>query len=268
MTYTQNIIFALAQGLSELFPISSVAHGVILPWVLGWNLSPQFLKEHFLPYVVMLHLGTCLALLVYFAADWVDILSSCFRPEKRKTLWLLVAGTLPAACIGFVFEKPLRHLFSSVPSAAAFLVVNGILLYLGERLRGRGDKRLEELTFLQAMVVGLFQALALVPGFSRSGASITAGFWVGLRHAEAARFSMLLATPIILGATVLEVPKLFRSGMTELLLQSVTGGLVAGAAAFLSVTLLMRWFKSQEIDAMWPFSVYCVLVGGAVLLFG
>lgn len=265
MNIFQVIVFAVIQGVSELFPVSSVAHGVLTPFVFGWNLSPDFLKEHFLPFLVMLHLGTACALLVFFRHDWLEMLASCFNPGKRKTLALVVAGTLPAAVIGFLFEKPLRHMFSNVTSAAVFLIINGILLYLGEKMRGKGTKELEELTYSQAVIVGLFQSLALIPGFSRSGASITAGFGVGLRHEAAAKFSMLLATPIICGAAVLEVPKLARAGMSGLFATSLLGGAVAGVVAFLSVWALMRWFKKHEFNAMIPFAVYCFLAGVTVL---
>ena len=269
VTLFQTAIFAIIQGITELFPISSVAHGVLTPYVLGWNLDPQFLQEHFLPYVVMLHLGTALALLLFFWRDWVGILVSLFDAQQkasRRLLLLVVVGTIPAAVIGYVLEKPIRNAFSSVTSAAFFLLVNGFLLFFGERWRGRGSKEITEISTGQALLVGLFQSLALIPGFSRSGASMTAGFWVGLKHEAAARFSMLLATPIILGAGVLEVPKLLHGGGQGLLRLSLLGGVLAGAVAFVSVWILMRWFKRREIDAMRPFAYYCWLVGGLVLL--
>jgi len=266
MTWFQNILFALIQGVSELFPVSSVAHGVLTPWFFGWDLSPQFLKEHFLPYVVMLHLGTCIALLLYFLEDWKRMAAALWKREGRRELLLVAAGTLPPAVLGFAFEKSLRRIFASVTSAAVFLVVNGVLLFIGERLRARGAKRLEELSLLQALTVGLFQSLALIPGFSRSGASMVGGFLFGLTHEEAVRYSMLLATPIILGATVLEAPKLFAADVGGLFAMSLAGGAVAGAAAFASVWLMIRWFRKHEVNAMWPFSLYCLALGSAVLL--
>ncbi|WP_243362515.1 undecaprenyl-diphosphate phosphatase [Fundidesulfovibrio terrae] len=266
MTWFQNILFALVQGVSELFPVSSVAHGVLTPWFFGWDLSPVFLKEHFLPYVVMLHLGTCLALLLYFLEDWKRIASSLWNKDGKRELLLVVAGTVPPAVLGFAFEKSLRRIFASVTSAAVFLIVNGVLLFVGERLKARGSKRLEDLSMPQALTVGFFQSLALIPGFSRSGASMVGGFLFGLTHEEAVRYSMLLATPIIMGATILEAPKLLAADVGDLLSQSLAGGAVAGAAAFASVWLMIRWFRRHEVNAMWPFSLYCLALGSVVLL--
>ncbi|KEQ25639.1 undecaprenyl-diphosphate phosphatase [Paenibacillus tyrfis] len=268
MDFIQTVIFAIIQGITELFPVSSVAHGVLTPYVFHWNLDPEFLKEHFLPYVVMLHLGTAVALLLFFSRDWVNMLRSLFsggQSKSRKILLLVIAGTIPAAVIGVVFEKTLRHLFSSVTSAAIFLIINGLLLFLGEKASGRGTKEVEELGYGQAFIIGLFQSLALVPGFSRSGSSMTAGFWMGLKHEASARFSMLLATPIIVGASILEIPKL-KSGMNGLLGMSIVGGVLSGIFALLAVWLLMRWFKTHEIKAMRPFAYYCWIVGAIVLL--
>lgn len=269
MDLLQTIIFAIIQGITELFPISSVAHGVLTPYVFHWNLDPEFLKEHFLPYVVMLHLGTALALLLFFRNEWIDIIRSIFdgrQKNARRLLVLIVVATIPAGVIGVVFEKPLRHIFSNVTSAAIFLILNGLFLYFGEKLRSRGTKDINDLTYRQAIVVGLFQSLALIPGFSRSGASMVAGFWMGLKHEAAARFSMLLATPVILGASVLEVPKLAKSGIHGLFQTSLIGGLLAGVFAYVSVWILMKWFKKHEIDAMRPFAYYCWGVGVVILL--
>ncbi|NQX66485.1 undecaprenyl-diphosphate phosphatase [Paenibacillus alba] len=268
MDFIQTIIFAIIQGITELFPVSSVAHGVLTPYVFHWNLDPQFLKEHFLPYVVMLHLGTAVALLLFFSRDWVNMLRSLFSggpSQSKKILVLVIAGTVPAGLIGVLFEKSLRHLFSSVTSAAIFLIINGILLYVGEKASGKGDKEIEDLKVGQALLIGLFQSLALVPGFSRSGASMVAGFWMGLRHEAAARFSMLLATPIIVGASILEVPKL-RTGMNGLLSMSLIGGVLSGVFALLAVWALMKWFKKHEFQAMKPFAYYCWIVGAIILL--
>ncbi len=269
MNFLQTLILAVVQGITELFPISSVAHGVLTPYVFRWNLDPQFLKEHFLPYVVMLHLGTAVALLIYFRHDWFKVLRSLSQLKNqasRRLLLLIVVGTIPAGLIGLLLEKPLTSLFSNVTSAAIFLIVNGFMLFFGERMRKRGTKQINDLSYGQAAVVGFFQALALVPGFSRSGASMTAGFWMGLKHEQAAHFSMLLATPIIAAASILEIPKLAKSGTQGLFGISLIGGLLAGIFAYISVYLLMRWFKKKEFDAMRPFAYYCWTVGALTLL--
>jgi undecaprenyl-diphosphatase len=268
MTLIQTLLLAIIQGITELFPISSVAHAVLTPWAFGWDLDPEFLKEHFLPFVVLLHLGTAVALLLYFRRDWLDFARSLADRRAvgaRRELLLVIIGTVPAALIGFVLEKKLRALFPSITSAACFLMVNGVILYLGERLRGRGSKELGELGFGSAALIGLAQSLALVPGFSRSGASMVAGFWAGLRHEASARYSMLLATPIIAGASLLEIPKLAHEADAATFESAVIGGVVAGIVAYFSVWALMNWFKRQEIDAMRPFAFYCWGAGALVL---
>lgn len=269
MTIFQTLIFAIIQGLTELFPISSVAHGVFTPYVFHWNLTPEFLKTNFLPYVVMLHLGTALALLIFFRKEWIAIIKSLFdvrKRDSRKLLLALIVGSIPAAVIGLALEKPLTKLFSSVTFASSFLIVNGFLLYFGEKARGKGTKEITDLNYGQAFIVGMFQSLALIPGFSRSGSSMVAGFWMGLKHEAAARFSMLLATPVILGANLLEIPKIAKSGVHGLMQMSLLGGLLSGIFAYISVWVLMTWFKKKEIDAMRPFAYYCWAVGIVLLV--
>lgn len=269
MDLLQTFIFSIIQGITELFPISSVAHGVFTPYVFQWKLSPEFLKEHFLPFVVMLHLGTAVALLLFFKSEWFELIRSVFNSrdrEARRMIVLIIVATIPAAVIGAVFEKPLSQIFSDVTSASFFLIVNGFFLYFGEKMKGRGKKEITDLSLGQAFVIGLFQSLALIPGFSRSGSSMTAGFWMGLKHEESARFSMLLATPIILGAAVLEVPKLASSNIQGLFGISLIGGVLSGLFAYLAVWFLMRWFKKNEIDAMRPFAYYCWAVGAIILI--
>ena len=269
MDFLQTLIFAIVQGITELFPVSSVAHGVITPYVFHWQLSPAFLKEHFLPYVVMLHLGTSIALFGFFWKEWAEMIRSLFdrsRTESRRVLWMVIVGTLPAAVLGFALEKPLKAIFSSVTSAAIFLILNGLLLFFGEKMRSKGNRDIGELTFAQATLIGFAQSFALVPGFSRSGASMTAGFWMGLKHEAAARFSMLLATPIILGAAVLEVPKLVKTGSSGLLQMSLIGGVFSGIFAYIAVSILMHWFKKNEVNAMRPFAYYCWAVGAIILV--
>ncbi|MFT9057443.1 MAG: undecaprenyl-diphosphate phosphatase [Ethanoligenens sp.] len=266
MNILQTIILAIIQGISELFPISSVAHSVIAPYVFGWKLDPTFLKQNFLEFVVMMHLGTTAALLVYFRKDWAEVIRSIFaRGKSKKLLLLLAAGSFPAAVLGLIFEKKITSVFSNVTVAATFLIANGVLLFVGERLRRKGTKTIDDLTWKQAGIIGLFQSLALIPGFSRSGSSMTAGFWMGLTNEESARFSMLLAAPAILGAGIFEVPKMVRVHTPGLLQLSLLGGAVAGVFAFISVFLLMKWFNRKEINTMAPFSVYCAVVGLLVL---
>lgn len=268
MTSLQAIILALVQGITELFPISSLGHAVILPRLLGWNIDQN--AEGFLPFLAVMHLGTAIALLGYFWRDWVSFATGVLRfgdpagAADRRLFWRVVAATIPAVVIGFVFEKTLRAGFGAPVLAAVFLIVNGVMLFVAERLNRGGTRPLGELSWLQAVIIGFWQCLALIPGMSRSGATMAGGYALGLNHEDAARFSFLTATPIILGAVALEAPKLIRShsafGATAGL-----AGVVAGATAFVSVVLLMRWFKSHEVRGFDPFALYCALAGAGAL---
>jgi undecaprenyl-diphosphatase len=265
MTWMQIVIYAIVQGITELFPISSVGHGVILPYLAGWtdiSTNPQFL-----PLIVMLHLGTAVALLLYFWRDWVDLISSLWmrKPRQRKVLGLIVVATIPAAIIGKLFESSFRGLFPSALSAGIFLVVNGLVLFLADALRRRArDKQPDEIGYGQSLVIGVVQVLALIPGFSRSGVTMTAGLVVGLTYEEAARFSFLLATPVILGAAVLEVPKMLKHGSSHMVHMGIIGGICAGIVALVSTGFLMRYFKRNEVSALRPFGYYSVIVGAIV----
>jgi undecaprenyl-diphosphatase len=275
MNSLQALIFAAVQGVTELFPISSLGHAVVLPRLLGWSVDQQSLS--FLPFLVVLHVGTAIALIVYFWRDWYGFLFAILGRmgetegvKQRRLLGLLVVGTLPAVVVGFALEHPLRALFGSPPIAALFLVLNGALLLAGERVRQRSSRvedlrTLDELRITDAVVVGIWQCAALIPGISRSGATIVGGLLRGMSHEAAAHFSFLLATPIIAGAAVLEVPKLLRHGAGFSGVSAVAG-VVAGITAWLSVFILMRYFKRREFEALDPFAYYCIAFGAAVLL--
>ncbi len=263
----QALVLAILQGITELFPISSLGHAVVLPHLLGWTVDQE--SPSFLPFLVALHLGTAVALLIYFWEDWWALLTSLLPAatdpisrENRYLLTLIVVGTIPAGLIGLLLEKRLAILFGRYQITAVFLILNGVLLFVGEWLRRRRRfQNLAELRPGQALAIGVSQALALLPGFSRSGASMVGGLLVGLTHQAAARFSFLLATPIILAAGVLEMPKLLRPELRPELAPALIGGLAAGLVAYLSTALLMRYFKQQEVNALIPFGVYCILLG-------
>src|SRR6266568_4634369 len=270
----QAIVIAVIQGVTELFPVSSLGHAVILPHLFGWSVDQS--APTFLPFLVLLHVGTALALLLYFWRDWWLLLASLLdrgpngaKAESRRVLLLLVLGTIPAGLIGLIFRNGLAGLFADFRVAAVFLMLNGVLLALGEFLRRRaGSAQLATLRPWQAVAIGTSQALALLPGLSRSGATMVGGLLVGLEHQSAARFSFLLATPIILAAGVLEVPTLLRPESRAALGPALIGGLVAGVLAYLSTVVLMRYFKRQEVNALLPFAAYCVLLGAVALIFG
>ncbi len=274
MSLFQTLVFALVQGITELFPISSVGHGVLLPFLFHWPNIQGSAK--FLPYLVMLHVGTALALLIFFIVDWLVFLRAVFVPFKaadqwearyaRKEFFLLIVATIPAVILGGLFTKKFEALFGSPRVAMIFLIVNGMILLFGDRLMKRtGWKESHDLTYGQALVVGILQSLALIPGFSRSGMSMIGGMMYGLRYEAAARFSFLLATPIIFGAAVKELPKLHHAphGMLSM---ALIGGLVAGVVAFFSTWFLMRYFKTREVRALRPFGIYCLVVGVGTLL--
>lgn len=270
MTFSQSLLIAILQGATELFPVSSLGHAVLLPRLLGWTLNQK--SQEFLPFLVVLHLGTATALVLYFWRDWLGFMGAVFgqgdpavRKVERRAFQLVVLATVPAVVLGFALEHILRGFFGSPALAAFFLFVNGFILFGGERIRKKkqGHKTLAEITPKTALIIGACQALALIPGISRSGATMVGGLLAGLTHKEAARFSFLLATPVIAGAGVLEVPKLLK--MHDVLVSEgrtiLVAGLIAGVTAWLSTYLLMRYFKKQEIDALNPFAFYCWGVG-------
>ena len=269
MTTLQAIVMAVLQGITELFPVSSLGHAVIAPALLGWRDFDEG-SEAFLPFLAVMHLGTALALLAYFWRDWLGFAASVLRlsrsdraPADRRLFWRVVVATIPAVVIGFVFEKTLRLGFAAPPLAAAFLIVNGAMLFLADRFRRRATKPIAALTWLDAVIIGAWQCLALIPGLSRSGATMAGGYLRGLDHEDAARFSFLTATPIILGATALEAPKLVRHAHIGAL--ALLAGAVAGITAFVSTALLMRYFRAREARGFAPFAAYCAIAGCVAL---
>ena len=279
MTLLQVVVLALIQGVTELFPISSLGHAVIIPNLLKWRLDHQ--GDWFLPFLVVMHLGTAIALLIYFWRDWFDfamavVFNKGVRPaEERRLFWRVVVATIPAVVVGAVFEKMLKHFAFGLPVVACvFLIVNGVILFAAERMKRPEIKSIDALSWLDAVVIGVWQCLALIPGISRSGVTMVGGFRAGLDHKDAARFSFLTATPIILGATGLEAPKLLKHGRAadaaqgvdpaNMLHLAVLAGVIAGIAAFISLWAIMRWFKGHEVKAFDPFAYYCM---GAGVLF-
>jgi undecaprenyl-diphosphatase len=272
MSYLQALIIAVLQGATELFPVSSLGHAVILPKLLGWTLDER--SAAFLPFLVMLHVGTAAALLGYFWRDWwalatgsLGMLDEHRTRESRYILLLIAIATVPAVIVGAVLEHRLLALFGAPLAASLFLICNGGLLLFGERLRataaGEGRRALATLTVTDALVVGLFQCLALLPGMSRSGATIVGGLLRGVDHAGSAHFSFLIATPIILGATVLEVPKLLHGGVAAGSFHlALVSAVVAGLVALASTASLMRYFRNHDTWALNPFAYYCLAAGG------
>jgi undecaprenyl-diphosphatase len=264
LTFVQAIVMAVLQGVTELFPISSLGHAVILPRLLRWNIDQR--APDFLPYLVVMHLGTAIALFIYFWRDWLSFGRSIVdagaprSPHDRRILGHVVLATIPAVIVGFVLHKVLAEAFGAPWIAAFFLIANGAVLYFGDMIAGESVGVLEELNWRGALAIGVAQCFALIPGFSRSGLTMAAGAAAGLKHEAAARFSFLMAVPIILGATVLDAPKLLKPGST-LGGASVISGVTAGVIAYVSLVILMRYFKTHDFNALKPFSYYCAGAG-------
>jgi undecaprenyl-diphosphatase len=273
MGATVNILHAfflgVLQGATEFLPVSSSGHLVLTPWLLGWE-SPG------LAFGVVVHWGTALAIVVYFWRDWLAFIQAAFRSLYQRSLadpdarlfWLVVLGTIPAVPIGWKWEDFFETLFARPVAAASFLLVTAALLAASERVQPlvacRRERELDELTWLDALIIGLAQALAIFPGVSRSGATIAAGLTRGLRRESAARFSFLLATPIILGAGLLELLDLAQVG--ELTAQASTlivGFLSAGIVGFGCIHFLLRYLQHRRL---YPFAVYCAVAGVVCLL--
>ncbi len=271
MDTVQALVIAILQGATELFPISSLGHAVVVPALLKWHLNQS--APEFLPFLVLLHTGTAIALLVYFWKDWLGLILGTLGQggatrvqEARRMLLLIVVATIPAVILGFALNKFLRSLFGEPVVAAGFLVANGLLLLFGERLRGRtataGTKPLTAMTISDAVAIGVWQCGALLPGISRSGATIVGGLLRGLDHEGSAHFSFLIATPIIIGATVLEVPHLLHESVPPgVFQQAAIAAVLAGITAWLSTAFLMRYFRLNDRMALNPFAFYCLLFG-------
>jgi undecaprenyl-diphosphatase len=270
MTALQAILTAILQGVTELFPVSSLGHAVILPRLAGWKIDQS--APEYLPFLVVLHVGTAAALLAYFWKDWAQLAGAFVgigTPEERRDrwrlLWLIVVATIPAVILGYALEKWFRALFGAPTVAAVFLIVNGFVLFAGERLRRRsGERKLETMSWIEALLIGLWQSAALIPGISRSGTTMVGALLLGFQHREAAHFSFLIATPIIAGAAVLEVPKLIHAH-TGIGPVAWMAGAVAGVVAWLSVAFLMRYFRRHDFEALDPFAYYCWAAGAIAL---
>ncbi len=276
MTWLQAMLLAVLQGFSELFPISSLGHTVLVPAILHWKIDRS--DPTFLAFVVALHLGTAIALIVFYWSDWVRIVRALVAsvvagklsndPDERIA-WLLIVGTIPVALLGVFLEKPVRALFGSSALVAGFLILNAFVMFAGEGLRRRGvgeaagtTVALPAMSWIDGAKVGFAQGAALFPGISRSGSSIVAGLLLRLSHDDAARYSFLLATPVIFAASALEVPQLFKAESHDVLAQAAVGGVLAAITAYASVAFLTKYFHNNDLR---PFGWYCLIFGSAAL---
>ena len=281
ISYFQAVVLGLTQGVAEPFPISSLGHAVVLPSLFGWNIHQN--AKYFLTFLVATHFATALVLLMFFLRDWIEIVKGIWRSLRMREVreddvyarlgWLLVVGTVPAGIIGLLLQEPLRKLFASPSLAAAFLIVNGVALLMFERLRGRpprpddyqgdADARISRLRWRQAIMVGTSQAAALIPGVSRSGFAMGGGLIAGLSNEDAARYSFLLATPVILAAAALKLPELFGSQGNGVRGPAFVAALCAAVTTFFAVKFLLRYFQTNRLS---PFGVYCIALGAVCTL--
>ena len=264
----------IVQGITELFPISSLGHSVILPKLLGWSVNQN--DPFFLDFLVATHAATALVLFLFFLNDWKLIFLGIFRSLKNRKIlesdhyaklgWLLIVGTVPAGILGILFEHKLKSLFANPQLVAWILILNGCMLLGSEYLRRNkkeekesgSDKRIAKLTWVKSVQIGALQCFALIPGFSRTGSTITGGLFAGLAYIDAARFSFLLATPIIGAAVFLKFPELVMQTGGKNIGPMLVGAFFAGLFAYLSVKFLIRYFETKRL---WPFSIYCLVVG-------
>jgi undecaprenyl-diphosphatase len=292
ITYFQAIVIGILQGVTELFPISSLGHSVLLPAWFGWDgiVNAQSKSESFyLAFIVALHVATAIALFIYFWRDWKAIIRGFLRTLKTRRLetpderlaWLLIVATIPAGITGLALEHTLRTVFAKPLAAAIFLTLNGVILLVGERYRRRASvqklvkehanvqteteqgRRLDTLDFKEAGVIGVAQIGALFAGISRSGITMVAGLVRGLDHEDAARFSFLLATPIIFAAGVYKIPDLTGHLGDGVRGQALVGSIFAGLAAYVSVRFLMRFFETRNLM---PFAIYCLAFGAVSIV--
>jgi undecaprenyl-diphosphatase len=271
----QALLLGILQGATEFLPISSSGHLVLVPWLLRWP-APS------LAFDAVVHWGTAAAIIAYFWRDWIALAGAAIRwlretgflgrnpvseaaePSQSSDLaearliWLILLGTLPAALIGYLLEGFFEEMFARPVAAAGFLLVTAVLLSASERI-GLRERDIDSLTWLDALLVGLAQALAIFPGISRSGATIAAGLTQGLRRESAARFSFLLATPIILGAGLLKVMDLAQmGGMATQIPALILGFVGAGAVGYGCIHSLLRYLQQHQL---YPFAAYCAATG-------
>jgi undecaprenyl-diphosphatase len=291
ITTFQAIVLGALQGITELFPVSSLGHTVLYPTLFRWHNIVHWQSQPespWLAFVVMLHVGSAIGLLIYFWRTWIDIVVAFFRTLKHRRVetsterlaWLIIIATIPVGILGLALEHPLRTLFAKPLTAAIFLVLNGLMLLGAERYRRRaevrelarreglnpeGARELDTLDYKEAAIIGTAQAAALLPGMSRDGIVMSAGLVRGLNNEDAAKFAFLLATPPILAAGLYKLPDLTGPlGDHGVRSAAIWAAVSAAVAAVFTVHFLMRYFKRGNLR---PFGIYCIVFGLLMILF-
>lgn len=256
MDMLQSIVLGLVQGLGEFLPISSSAHLVLVPWLFNWTYSG-------LTFDIALHVGTLIAVVIYFWKDWINLLYKGFtRPKEPegKLFWYLVLATIPGALIGFVLEDIAETVFRNPVLIACMLILLGVMLYVVDR-KGEKQTDVQHISLKTSLLIGLSQALAIIPGVSRSGVTMTAALALGMTREGAARFSFLLSAPIILGAALVKVPELIANPS---LIDAgfLTGMAVACISGLAAIGFLLRYVQT---GTFLPFVIYRFALGALVL---
>ncbi len=319
MTYPEAIVVGFIQGVTELFPVSSLGHNVLIPALIGgsWaaDLNVAAPESPYLAFIVGLHVATAIGIFIYFWRDWVRIIGGFFSSIRdrditttdQKLAWMLIVATIPVGLAGLLFDHEFRVLFGKPVRAAIFLIINGLILYAGERFRTKrslqadaeleeqrtaregehtrttsthasgqraarmddielareSDARLAQRDYLEALLIGSSQILALLAGISRDGVTIVAGMFRGLSREDAARFAFLLATPVILAAGVFKAPDLIHYGK-GIYGPILVGSILSGVGAYVSVRFLVNYFRTRTLT---PFAIYCVLFGVGSIIY-
>jgi undecaprenyl-diphosphatase len=286
----QAIVLGVLQGVTELFPVSSLGHTVLFPTLFGWHNIVAWQSEPespWLAFVVMLHVGSAVGLLIYFWRDWIAIIRAFFASIAKRTIetpterlaWLIIAATIPVGILGLLLEHPIRVALAKPIYASIFLVVNGLILLSAERFRRRAEVRalavreglnaegardLDTLDYREAAVIGVAQSSALIAGISRDGIVMTAGLVRGLDNSDAARFAFLLATPPILAAGLFKLSDLTGPHGNGIRGAALIAAVFAAVTAVGTVHFLTRFFKTRNLI---PFGVYCLVFGAAMVAY-
>jgi len=289
LTYFQAIVIGLVQGVTELFPISSLGHSVIIPYLFGWHniiKSQTSSESFFLAFLVALHVATATALIIFYRKEWVKLIKAFFSSIKNRRIhtsyerliWLLIIATIPAGLTGLLLEHVLRTQFAKPLAAAVFLFINGLILITGDnyaRKRSNQEKDFKmdstvahtakTITPQKAGLIGTAQVFALLAGISRSGITMVSGIYSGLDYEDSARFSFLLATPVIMAAGLYKIPDLVGPNGNGVRGQVIAGAIVTAFAAYFSVKYLDKYFKGKSLR---PFGIYCLTISTIVICVG
>ena len=265
----QALVMGIVQGLTEFLPVSSSGHLIIVPWLFGWD--DAFINS--LAFSVMLHLGTLIALLIYFREDWLRLIPAGFAAIRdrsleddadRKLAWLLVAATIPAAIVGALFSDFFETQVREIGLVAVTLVVGGVILWVADHV-GKQTRNVDDVTFPLAVGIGAAQTIALIPGISRSGISISAGRFAGLDRESAARFAFLMATPITAGAIIFEARKLLtgEAGVAVEVVPLIVGLVASLVSGVIAIRFMLGYLRTRSLDV---FVLYRFILAAVVLI--